>query len=196
MEEYARIIVFLGYLSNRGYIKRESLRIASDGCSNIYMRWNDMENVHIIYGAGYGKTAAAMGLAVKAAGAGQTVTIVQFLKGSDADYSILSQFEEIQFFTFENSEKPYGQLTFEEQEEQRAKAKNSFHYAKKVIDTGSADVVILDEVLGLMDYNIFCTEDFEELLSVDSDVKVILTGRCCPDAIKRKASMLSHIEAN
>ena len=62
-----------------------------------------MENVHIIYGAGYGKTAAAMGLAVKAAGAGQTVTIVQFLKGSDADYSILSQFDEIQFFTFENS---------------------------------------------------------------------------------------------
>ena len=155
-----------------------------------------MKNVHIIYGAGYGKTAAAMGLAVKAAGAGQTVTIVQFLKGSDADYSILSQFDEIQFFTFENSEKPYGQLTFEEREEQRAKAKNSFHYAKKVIDTGSADVVILDEVLGLMDYNIFCTEDFEELLSADSDVKVILTGRCCPDAIKRKASMLSHIEAN
>ena len=118
-----------------------------------------MKNVHIIYGAGYGKTAAAMGLAVKAAGAGQTVTIVQFLKGSDADYSILSQFDEIRFFTFENSEKPYGQLTFEEREEQRAKAKNSFHYAKKVIDTGSADVVILDEVLGLMDYNIFCTED-------------------------------------
>ena len=142
-----------------------------------------MKNVHIIYGAGYGKTAAAMGLAVKAAGAGQTVTIVQFLKGSDADYSILSQFDEIRFFTFENSEKPYGQLTFEEREEQRAKAKNSFHYAKKVIDTGSADVVILDEVLGLMDYNIFCTEDFEELLSIDSDVKVILTGRCCPDAI-------------
>lgn len=196
MEEYARIIVFLGYLSNRCYIERESLRIASVGCSNIYMRWKDMENVHIIYGAGYGKTAAAMGLAVKAAGAGQTVTIVQFLKGSDADYSILSQFDEIQFFTFENSEKPYGQLTFEEREEQRAKAKNSFHYAKKVIDTGSADVVILDEVLGLMDYNIFCTEDFEELLSADSDVKVILTGRCCPDAIRRKASMLSHIEAN
>ena len=36
-----------------------------------------MKNVHIIYGAGYGKTAAAMGFAVKAAGAGQTVTIVQ-----------------------------------------------------------------------------------------------------------------------
>lgn len=155
-----------------------------------------MKNVHIIYGAGYGKTAAAMGLAVKAAGAGQTVTIVQFLKGSDADYSILSQFDEINFFTFENSEKPYGQLSFEEREEQRAKAKNSFHYAKKVIDTGSADVVILDEVLGLMDYNIFCIEDFEELLSVDSEVSLILTGRSCPDAIKRKAAVLSHIEAN
>ncbi|MBO5089245.1 MAG: cob(I)yrinic acid a,c-diamide adenosyltransferase, partial [Lachnospiraceae bacterium] len=67
-----------------------------------------MKEVHIIYGAGYGKTAAAMGLAVKAASAGETVTVVQFLKGTDANYSILDQFEEINFFTFENSEKPYG----------------------------------------------------------------------------------------
>ena len=45
-----------------------------------------MENVHIIYGAGYGKTAAAMGLAVKAAGAGQTVTIVQYRKCRCSDF--------------------------------------------------------------------------------------------------------------
>ena len=154
-----------------------------------------MENVHIIYGAGYGKTAAAMGLAVKAAGAGETVTIVLFLKGVDADYSILSQFDEIKFFTFENSEKPYGQLSFEEREEQRAKAKNSFHYAKKVIDTGSSDIVILDEVLGLMDYNILYLEDFEELLNTNSKVKLILTGRNCPEELRKKASMLSHIES-
>ena len=155
-----------------------------------------MESVHIIYGAGYGKTAAAMGLAVKAAGAGETVTIVQFLKGTDADYSILSQYDEINFFTFENSEKPYGELTFEEREEQRAKAKNSFHYAKKVIDTESSDVVILDEVLGLMDYNILYAEDIEELLRANSKVKLIITGRNCPESIRKKATMLSHIEAN
>lgn len=154
-----------------------------------------MENVHIIYGAGYGKTAAAMGLAVKAAGAGETVTIVQFLKGVDADYSILDQFDEIKFFTFENSEKPYGQLSFGEREEQRAKAKNSFHYAKKVIDTGSSDIVILDEVLGLMDYNILYLEDFEELLNINSKVKLILTGRNCPEEVRKKASMISHIES-
>lgn len=154
-----------------------------------------MKNVHIIYGAGYGKTAAAMGLAVKAAGAGETVTIVQFLKGTDADYSILSQIDEINFFTFENSEKPYGELSFEEREEQRVKAKNSFHYAKKVIDTGSADVVILDEVLGLMDYNILFAEDLEELLNINSPAKLILTGRNCPETLKKKASLLSHIEA-
>ncbi|MDO5154634.1 MAG: cob(I)yrinic acid a,c-diamide adenosyltransferase [Eubacteriales bacterium] len=155
-----------------------------------------MKNVHIIYGGGYGKTAAAMGLAVKSAGNGETVTIVQFLKGTDADYSILDQFEEINFFTFENSLKPYRELTYEEREEQRAKAKNSFHYAKKVIDTGSSDVVILDEVLGLMDYNILYAEDIEEILSINSDVKLIMTGRICPDQLKRYASMISHVESN
>lgn len=154
-----------------------------------------MKSVHIIYGAGYGKTAAAMGLAVKAVGAGETVTVVQFLKGTDADYSILGQLEDINFFTFENSEKPYGELSYEEREEQRAKAKNSFHYAKKVIDTEGSDVVVLDEVLGLLDYNILSAEDIEELLCSHSDVKVILTGRTCPDIVKRKATMLSHVEA-
>lgn len=153
-----------------------------------------MDNVHVIYGAGYGKTAAAMGLAVKAVGAGETVTIVQFLKGTDADYSILNQYDEIKFFSFENSLKPYDQLTYEEREEQRAKAKNSFHYAKKVIDTGSSDVVILDEVLGLMDYNILYVEDIEELLQSNSSVKLIMTGRNCPESIRKKASVLSHIE--
>lgn len=151
-----------------------------------------MEQIHIIYGAGYGKTAAAMGLAVKAAGAGESVTIVQFLKGTDADYSILSQFEEINFFSFENSEKPYGELTFAEREEQRAKVKNSFHYAKKVIDTGSSDVVIMDEILGLLDYNILSAEDIEALIS-GSRVKLILTGRNCPESLQKKATMLSHV---
>lgn len=151
-----------------------------------------MEQIHIIYGSGYGKTAAAMGLAVKAAGAGESVTIVQFLKGTDADYSILSQFEEINFFSFENSEKPYGELTFAEREEQRAKVKNSFHYAKKVIDTGSSDVVILDEILGLLDYNILSVEDIEALIS-GSRVKLILTGRNCPESLQKKATLLSHI---
>lgn len=154
-----------------------------------------MDNVHIIYGSGYGKTAAAMGLAVKAAGAGDTVTIVQFLKGTDADYSILDQYDEINFFTFENSDKPFGQLSVEERQEQRAKVKNSFQYAKKVIDTGSSDVVILDEVLGLMDYNIVFAEDIEELLRTKSKVKLIMTGRNCPESLKKKASMLSHIES-
>lgn len=154
-----------------------------------------MENVHIIYGPGYGKTAAAMGLAVKSAGIGETVTIVQFLKGTDADYSILSQFEEINFFTFESSEKPFGELSFEEREEQRAKVKNSFHYAKKVIDTGSSDVVVLDEVLGLMDYNILFEEDFEELFAMNSPVKLILTGRNCPEGLKRYATRISRIES-
>lgn len=155
-----------------------------------------MKNVHIIYGGGYGKTAAAMGLAVKSAGNGENVTVVQFLKGTDADYSILSQFEEINFFTFENSLKPYCELTYEEREEQRAKAKNSFHYAKKVIETYSSDVVILDEVLGLMDYNILYEEDIEEILELKSDVKLIMTGRHCPERLKNYASMLSHVEAN
>lgn len=153
-----------------------------------------MENIHIIYGDGYGKTACAMGLAVKNAAAGETVSIIQFLKGAGADYSALDQIDEINFFTFENSEKTFEELTPEERGEQRAKVKNSFQYAKKVIETRSADVVILDEILGLRDYNILDMDDLRALLDIKSSVKLILTGRHCPDELKERASMLSHIE--
>lgn len=155
-----------------------------------------MKSVHIIYGDGYGKTASAMGLAVKAVGAGETVTVVQFLKGTDADYTCLGQFDEINFFTFENSEKTYDQMTEEEREAQRTKTMNSFHYAKKVIDTGSTDVVVLDEVLGMLDYNVISVTEIEELLEINSDVRLIMTGRNCPESIKSKATLVSHVMAD
>lgn len=153
-----------------------------------------MNNIHIIYGEGYGKTACAMGLAVKAAAAGETVSIIQFLKGKGADYSILDQYDEINFFTFENSEKTYEEMTPEERGEHRAKVQNSFQYARKVIETGSADIVILDEILGLRDYNILDLESLMSIADISSDVKLIMTGRNCPDELKERASMLSHIE--
>lgn len=152
-----------------------------------------MDNIHIIYGEGYGKTACAMGMAVKAASVGQTVSIIQFLKGAGADYSILSQYDEINFFTFENSDKTFEEMTPDERGEQKAKIKNSFQYARKVIETGSADLVVLDEVLGLRDYNILDLEDLVELLDLKSSVNLILTGRHCPEELKGRASMLSHI---
>ncbi|MBE5923135.1 MAG: cob(I)yrinic acid a,c-diamide adenosyltransferase [Lachnospiraceae bacterium] len=153
-----------------------------------------MANVHIIYGDGYGKTACAMGLAVKTASVGETVSIIQFLKGAGADYSILNQIEGINFFTFENSEKVFEQLTPDERGEQREKVKNSFQYARKVIETGSADLVILDEVLGLRDYNILDLDELLELVDIKSDVNVILTGRNCPEELKKRATLLSRIE--
>ena len=153
-----------------------------------------MDNIHNIYGDGYGKTACAMGLAVKAAAAGETVSIIQFLKGKGADYSILDQYDEIKFFTFENSEKTYEEMTPEERGEHRAKVQNSFQYARKVIETEGADIVILDELLGLRDYNILDLESLMSIVDINSNVKLILTGRHCPDELKGRASMLSHIQ--
>ena len=151
-------------------------------------------NISIYAGEGRGKSQAAIGRAVQNAEAGGRAVLIQFLKGKGADYSILSQYDEINFFTFENSEKTYEDMTPDERGEHRAKVQNNFQYARKVIETGSADIVILDEVLGLRDYNILDMESLISLVDINSNVKLILTGRNCPEELKSRASMLSHIE--
>ena len=137
-----------------------------------------MREVHIIYGTAIGKTSAAVGCGIKAASQGKTVTIVQFLKGADSDYDILKRLEpEIRIFTFETGDKAFVDLSMEERDEQRIKVQTSFNYAKKVIETGGSDVIILDELLGLLDYNMIFVQDVINLIQDNPDIHIIITGR-------------------
>ena len=50
--------------------------------------------VQVYYGSGKGKTSAAVGQCIRAAGLGQSVIIIQFLKGKDAEeFSFLNRLE-------------------------------------------------------------------------------------------------------
>ena len=59
--------------------------------------------VQVYYGSGKGKTSAAVGQCIRAAGLGQSVIIIQFLKGKDAEeFSFLNRLEpDIKLFRFE-----------------------------------------------------------------------------------------------
>ena len=72
----------------------------------------------------------------------------------------------------------------EEKKEQDHFIYNGLKYAHKVIDTRQCDMVVLDEVLGLLDLGLLKTEELVEMLENRSDDQtIIMTGRQIPEAL-------------
>ena len=139
--------------------------------------------VEVYCGQGKGKTSSALGHCIKAAGQGKQVIIVQFLKGKDTEESSLEP--EIQLFSFEKYEQHYMDLTPEQKKEHEHFIGNGLCYTKKVIDTRQCDVLVLDEVLGLLDLGLLSEEELVALVAErDEELEVIMTGRRLPDSLK------------
>lgn len=152
--------------------------------------------IHIYTGDGRGKTSAAIGRAVQTAVEGKNVVIIQFLKGKglgEGDY--LRRMEpEIKVFHFEKSDENYCELSEEKKKEEIANIKNGINFAKKVLATGECDLLILDEVLGLVEREIISVEELKALLDSREDTNVILTGVSMNDQVCVLADEVSRIE--
>ena len=72
---------------------------------------------------------------------------------------------------------------------------NGFNFAKKVIDTGECDVLVLDEVLGLLDFGIIEVSDIIKLIELRDDyTRLVLTGRNLPQELIKYTNVISKIE--
>lgn len=151
--------------------------------------------ISIYTGDGRGKSSAAIGLAIRAAVDGKSVVIIQFLKGGLGDSDFLRRLEpEIKVFRFEKSGENYEELSKERKQEETANIKNGINYAKKVLATGECDLLILDEVLGVVENGILSVEELRSLLQGREDTGVILTGINLNDEIRVLADEVSKIE--
>lgn len=154
--------------------------------------------LQVYCGSGKGKTTAALGQAIKEASRGKSVFIVQFLKGRQPEeISFIQRLEpEIKLFRFQRREAAFEELTPQEQEEETMNMKNGLGFAKKVLATGECDVLILDEILGLLEQGIATMEDIHMLLEEASDdTELIFTGiKLFPD-IMESADCVYQISA-
>lgn len=153
--------------------------------------------IHIYSGDGHGKSPAALGRAVMTAAQGRNVVIIQFLKEKGlADSEFLHRLEpEIKVFRFEKSDLNFFELPEEKQTEEVINIKNGINFAKKVLVTGECDLLILDEVLGLVDNGIISVEDLKTLLEArDDETDIIMTGISLNDEICMLADEVSRIE--
>ncbi len=152
--------------------------------------------IYIYTGDGRGKSPAAIGRAVQAAAAGRQVVIIQFLKGKGlSDSEFLRRMEpEIKLFHFEKSQGNFEELSGEKKEEEIINIRNGLHFARKVLSTGGCNLLILDEVLGLIEKGIVTPEELKELLAAREGSDVILTGITLEDEICALADEVSRIE--
>lgn len=152
--------------------------------------------LYIYMGDGRGKSPAAIGRAVQAAVSGKSVVIIQFLKGKGLeDSDFLKRMEpEMKLFRFEKSDENFSELPEEKKEEEIRNIKNGINFAKKVLTTGECDLLILDEVLGLVEKEIISVEELKNLLELRENTDVILTGISLKDEICVLADEVSKIE--
>ena len=156
------------------------------------MKQGRMGAVHVYTGNGKGKTTAAIGLSVRAVGAGLRVAFVQFLKGQVcAEHEALKRFAgELDLFQFGRPEFVVGAP----KDEDRAAVQRGLEQAEKVLSSGEYDVVVLDEVFSARQVGLLDTATILDLLDKRwPNVEVVLTGRQAPDAVIERADLVSEI---
>ncbi len=153
-------------------------------------------SICIYSGEGRGKSSAAIGKAVQAATEGRRVVIIQFLKGKGLeDSEFLKRMEpDIRLFRFEKSDENFEMLSQEKKKEEIANIRNGLNYARKVLATGECDLLVLDEVLGLVEKDIVDGGELKEILENRGETGIILTGINLPDSICILADEVSKIE--
>ena len=147
--------------------------------------------IQVYTGRGKGKTTAALGLALRAAGAGLKVYIAQFIKGKTcSEHRALKKFKNIKIEQFGS-----GCFVKKIKKEDEKLFKSGLTAAKKALKNKKYDLVIMDEInvalkLGLLD----CNELIRILKRVPRKREVILTGRDAPCGILELADLVSEIK--
>ena len=148
--------------------------------------------VQVYTGDGKGKTTAAIGLAVRAVGAGLKVFIGQFVKGME--YSELKSLER---FSPEIKVKQYGRAKFVHNkpvEEDFAAARAGYEEIKEIIKSGQYDLVILDEASIAVYFKILSVEDLLALIDMKPEsVELVFTGRKADPKLIEKADLVTEM---
>lgn len=149
--------------------------------------------VHIYCGDGKGKTTAAMGLSLRAAGSGKRVLILQFLK--DGTSSEFTSFSRVPGVTVVPQTRTFG-FSWTLTPEQKAEAK--IYYTALLEDAfrscADYDLLVLDEALGA------CGRDFIEeprllelLASKPAELEIVLTGRNPSEKLQELADYITEM---
>jgi len=148
--------------------------------------------IQVYTGNGKGKTTAALGLAIRSAGAGLRVYIAQFVKrGNYSEIKALAKFKNIKVGQF-------GRACFikgKPDAKDAALARRGLEKAIKVLKAKKCDLLVLDEINIALKLKLLRLEDILALMkSAPRRTELILTGRYAHPQIIKIADLVSEIK--
>lgn len=150
--------------------------------------------IHLYTGNGKGKTTAALGLVLRAAGHGARIGVVQFLKGWDfyGEIAGLSFLPNVELVRTGRAEYVYKDAPLPED---FAEARRGLCVAAAWLCDGHHDLVVMDEVNVAMDFCLISPHDVLSALEKRGpNVEVVLTGRRAPQSIQERAEIVTVME--
>jgi cob(I)alamin adenosyltransferase len=149
--------------------------------------------IHVYTGNGKGKTTAALGLTLRAAGAGKKVFIAQFVKGQH-----YSEVKAIEKFLPIVEIKQYGLDCFIRNKPTQADidaAQKGLHEIKKIILSGKYDIVILDEANIAVYYGLFSVQALIDIITQKpTETEIIITGRYSAPELIEMADLVTEMK--
>ncbi len=159
--------------------------------------------VHVYYGDGKGKTTAAVGLAVRAFGAGFDVLAAQFLKdGRSPEMNVLRDQLKIPVYAEKMTPKMSYAMTEDEKEQSRASHEKVWQAAmdwaaSSGLQLYAGRLLVLDEVLGAIESGLFPEGKLIDFLDHrPADLEVVITGRNPSAQILERADYRSRISCD
>ena len=151
--------------------------------------------IQIYCGDGKGKTTAATGLAVRAAGSGMKVLFARFLKNENsAELCVLDQIPGIEVIHLPKSYGFYNTQSEEEKAETKQMYGELWRYALDRAKNGACDMLVMDEFMAADHYGLVPHEEAIQFLKEKPEgLEVVLTGRNPTEDLIEAADYVSEI---
>ena len=147
-------------------------------------------------GGGKGKTTAALGTAVRAAGYGLKVAIIQFIKGSWF-YGELEALKKCPNIKLIQAGKGFIGIIDDKlplQEHQKA-AQEAWELTKKIVNSGKYDVVVIDELNYAVHYKLVPVAEVVKLIKdKPTHVDLVITGNFAKKAVVEAADTVTEMK--
>lgn len=150
--------------------------------------------VQVYTGDGKGKTTAAVGLAVRAAGHGIAVHIGQFMKGTA--YGEVTELRDHPRITIEQYGTERCLRREEVTAEDRARAEDGLRRSREAMLSGRYGLIVLDEINVAVWFGLLAEAAVLELLEErPGEIELVLTGRRAAEALVRAADLVTEFQS-